>query len=202
MSSTIRRKKEKEVMKSTILEAAIKIIIEEGYDKLSMRKIANVIDYTPTTIYSYYKDKAQIIDDISKQISDNVINNVKVALEENKEDSPEQQLILAFKVFLYSITDNAQMGKAVMQSGTRAIFSSNDEPISPENNGVLILSHILTDGQKQGLLRKVDNNTPWMLITALIGFAMNALENHLYLNENWHELVNTYTEMLVKGLLP
>ncbi|MCL2421143.1 MAG: TetR/AcrR family transcriptional regulator [Defluviitaleaceae bacterium] len=201
MSTRARCEKEKEKLKAVILEAAINIIAEAGYDKLSMRKIADVIDYTPTTIYSYYKDKAQIVDDISQQIYDKIISDIKIVFEENKEKPADQQLWLAFNAFLHSITAQPEMGKAVIGSGTGSIFgpTSASEPV--ENSGVLILNKFLLEGQRQSVFRKLDSNISWMLITALIGFAMNALENQLYLNEDWNDLVNAYTEMLIKGLL-
>ncbi|QQK07292.1 TetR/AcrR family transcriptional regulator [Miniphocaeibacter halophilus] len=46
-----RRENEKEKMRKLILNASVKIILEEGYDKLSMRKIADRIEYSATTIY-------------------------------------------------------------------------------------------------------------------------------------------------------
>ena len=55
-----RRDVEKAEMKQKIMTAAIEIIEQEGYEKLSIRKIASRIEYSPTTIYLYYKDKAEI----------------------------------------------------------------------------------------------------------------------------------------------
>ena len=201
MSIKARREKEKETMRTTILEAAIKIIIDESYDKLTMRKIADVIDYTPTTIYSYYKDKAQIVNDISRQIYDKIICAAKSALDENKDSPFDEQLIAVFKAFLYSIANCAEMGDAVIRSGTGAIFGPNDESVQPEDNGILILSDLLMQGQQASVFRKLDENIPWMLITALIGFGLNAIENRLYLSEHWHGLVETFVDILVNGLL-
>ena len=200
--SRARREKEKENMKSAILEAAIKIIAQEGYHKLSMRKIADAIEYTPTTIYSYYKDKAEIISDISRQIRDKIISDVRIAMDENRGSPLENQLKIAFKAFLYSIADCSEMGSAVIKSGMGTIFGPEDEAMPPENNGILMLHGFLELGQQQGIFRKLDNNISWMLVTALIGFGLNSIENKLHLNENWPHLVEVYTDMLVKGLLP
>ena len=202
MSTKTRREKEKEHMKSVILEAATKIITEQGYDGLSMRKIADAIDYTPTTIYSYYKDKAAIVNGISRRIYDKVMADVKMALEESKGSPTDVQLKFLLKAFLYSIADNPEMGMAVIKSGTGAIFGPNDDDISQENNGILMLQEFLEQGQSEGAFRKLDSNMSWMLITALIGFALNSIENGLHRNEDWAQLVENYADMLVRGLLP
>ena len=200
MGLRARNEKEKETMKKRILEAAVALIIADGYDELSMRKIATKIGYSPTTIYLYYKDKAKIVEDISKQIYEITVCNIKRALEENKDAVIVEQLELAFKAFICSMTDNAEMGKAVIRSGTSAIFGSGDENVAPEENGILLLQAILSKGQQQGVLRRLDDNASWMLITALLGFVMNVIENQLYLRGDWTSLVSTYTEILINGL--
>jgi AcrR family transcriptional regulator len=43
-----------------ILDTALDIIIEEGFNNLSVRKIASRLNVTATTIYNYYKNKDEI----------------------------------------------------------------------------------------------------------------------------------------------
>jgi len=60
MSIASRKQKEKEEMRSLILDAARKIFLEKGYDSTSMRNIAEEIDYSVGTIYLYFKEKDEI----------------------------------------------------------------------------------------------------------------------------------------------
>ena len=55
------RKKEKNELRELILLKAKEIIIREGQEKLSLRKIANEIEYSPATIYLYFQDKDEIL---------------------------------------------------------------------------------------------------------------------------------------------
>ena len=48
-------------MRDTILRAAIKLFAEESFEKVTMRRIAEAIDYTPGTLYWYFKDKDEIV---------------------------------------------------------------------------------------------------------------------------------------------
>jgi AcrR family transcriptional regulator len=56
-----RKEREKEEMRRAILKAARKLFLEEGFEKTSIRNIAEAIEYSPGTIYLYYKDKNEII---------------------------------------------------------------------------------------------------------------------------------------------
>ena len=55
-----RRAREKEELRAEILDAARELFAKEGYENVSMRKIAEKIDYSPTTIYLYFKDKDEL----------------------------------------------------------------------------------------------------------------------------------------------
>lgn len=55
-----RKEREKEEMRRLILDAALRLFREHGYDGVSIRNIAEAIEYSPGTIYLYYKDKSEI----------------------------------------------------------------------------------------------------------------------------------------------
>lgn len=56
-----RRAREIEVLRHRILDAAETILIDEGYENLSMRRLAEAIEYAPSTIYGYFRDKKAIL---------------------------------------------------------------------------------------------------------------------------------------------
>jgi len=56
-----KRAKYKEEFRREILDAARELFINEGYEKFSMRRLAEKIDYSPTTIYLYFKDKDDLL---------------------------------------------------------------------------------------------------------------------------------------------
>jgi AcrR family transcriptional regulator len=57
-----RRAREKKELRQEILDAARDLFIRDGYENVSMRKIAEKIEYSPTTIYLYFQDKAELLD--------------------------------------------------------------------------------------------------------------------------------------------
>ena len=60
MTIANRKERQKEELKAKILEAARALFIERGFEETSIRNIAERIDYSPTTIYLYFKDKDDI----------------------------------------------------------------------------------------------------------------------------------------------
>jgi AcrR family transcriptional regulator len=61
MGIASRKEREKEEMRRLILDAALRLFREKGYDGVSIRNIAEAIEYSPATIYLYYKDKSEIL---------------------------------------------------------------------------------------------------------------------------------------------
>jgi len=59
-----RRNREKQMLRQEILDAAREMFVREGYEGVSMRKIAERIEYSPTTIYHYFQDKADLFSHI------------------------------------------------------------------------------------------------------------------------------------------
>lgn len=62
-----RKEREKAEMRRRIVDAAVQMIVEEGYEKVSIRNIADKIEYSPATIYLYYKDKDELLYDVQSQ---------------------------------------------------------------------------------------------------------------------------------------
>jgi AcrR family transcriptional regulator len=57
-----RREREREQLRSQIVDAARDLLIEQGLPGLSMRSIAERIEYSPATIYLYFRDKEELLD--------------------------------------------------------------------------------------------------------------------------------------------
>ncbi len=57
MGTVERREREKQELRTRILDAARELFAELGYEAVTMRKIAERIEYSPTAIYFHFKDK-------------------------------------------------------------------------------------------------------------------------------------------------
>jgi AcrR family transcriptional regulator len=61
MGTRERREREKNELRSKIMDAARELILEQGVDAVSMRKIAERIEYSPTAIYQHFADKEALL---------------------------------------------------------------------------------------------------------------------------------------------
>jgi len=61
MGITERRESDKRQMRTRILETAMKLFLKAGFERVTIRAIAQEIEYSPATIYLYFKDKNEIL---------------------------------------------------------------------------------------------------------------------------------------------
>lgn len=59
--SAQRRQARKAELRQAILDAATTLFLEQGYERFSLRQVAEAIGYSPTTIYLYFKDKDELL---------------------------------------------------------------------------------------------------------------------------------------------
>ena len=62
-----RREREKSETRDKILDAARELFVTEGYEGVSMRRVADKIEYSPTAIYVYFADKNELFHELCRQ---------------------------------------------------------------------------------------------------------------------------------------
>ncbi|MDR6943471.1 TetR/AcrR family transcriptional regulator [Mucilaginibacter pocheonensis] len=67
MASKERIQRLKDETRANILDASLQIVKEEGWQALSMRKIADVIEYTAPIIYEYFANKEAILLELTRR---------------------------------------------------------------------------------------------------------------------------------------
>ncbi|HLZ64522.1 MAG TPA: TetR/AcrR family transcriptional regulator [Ktedonosporobacter sp.] len=56
-----RRERERQATQQAILQAALEIASEEGWQAVTIRRVAERIEYSPSAIYKYFEDKEAIL---------------------------------------------------------------------------------------------------------------------------------------------
>ena len=74
-----RRQREIEALRERILDAAEEILISDGYANLSMRRLADAIEYAPSTIYGYFSDKKAILAAVIERTTGNLLDALEDA---------------------------------------------------------------------------------------------------------------------------
>ena len=90
MGSKERIQRQKEDTRKSILDAALQIVKQEGWGALSMRKIADMIEYTAPIIYEYFSNKEGILFELTRQ--GYIHLGVKVKNARDSKENAEEQL--------------------------------------------------------------------------------------------------------------
>jgi AcrR family transcriptional regulator len=76
-----RREREREDTRRRITDAARRLFTAEGYANVTMRRIAEAVEYTPGAIYSYFEDKDAILYELHVQGFEELGRRMRSALD-------------------------------------------------------------------------------------------------------------------------
>lgn len=196
-----RRDREKAQMKELILKAATQIIVDEGYDKLSIRKIANQIEYSPALIYHYFKNKNEVIGSVMREGYQNLIS----ALEEGQttDASAENRLKILTRKYIDTALQNQDQFMAVQLNKTPEILEFTSylfEGASEKKAALNVLAQAIRDIRKD---RGQSDGNDIEMIAQIIAAATLGLTVKLILEKNISEqrrdrLIDQFTEMVVQ----
>jgi len=106
MTIAERKAREKEELKTLILNAAKKLFVEKGIEHTTIRNIAEAIDYSVGTVYVYYKDKNAILYDITElgfdQLKEQMLPFTKI-------EAPMEQLLFIGKTYINFAINNKEL---------------------------------------------------------------------------------------------
>lgn len=81
------------------MDAAREMFVAEGYANVSVRKIADKIGYSATTIYLYFKDKNDLLHQICEQAFARLAHNIKAI--QGLSDNPMEKLRSGLREYVY-----------------------------------------------------------------------------------------------------
>lgn len=61
MTAAERRSRERRALRTRILQAARELFVRHGVEAVTMRRIADSVEYTPPVLYSHFRDKADLL---------------------------------------------------------------------------------------------------------------------------------------------
>lgn len=199
-----RKEREKQEMRELILRTAKQVFIEEGYEKTSIRTIADRIEYSPATIYLYYKDKDQLLFAIHELGFDALIESFR-SLQEIV-DPLERLRQLGYQYVQFAI-DNPEMYDLMFISYS----PMNALEKAPEGStwdcgheSFRTLCVIIQENMEQGLIRTNDLYVTALSVWSFVhGLASLHIRNRLKLfpeSLNTQYLINQSLDLLITSL--
>lgn len=156
MGITERRKLEKEIIRK-IIDTANQILVEEGYENLSIRKIANKIEYSPGIIYHYFKDKSEIVTFVVEQGYGRIlksINEVPVDTE-----NPEKTIEQGLRKYIELMLQYPEQFRTVLMNDIKSIQEKVNmlhEGVSKDRKSIQQLCRLVELGIQKGKFRDMD----------------------------------------------
>jgi AcrR family transcriptional regulator len=98
MGSKERREREKESLRQEIRDAARELFAEQGYESVSMRKIAERIEYSPTTIYLYFSDKDELLFSLCQETFSKLVSFIEAI--SNAQSEPLEKLKTGLRAYV------------------------------------------------------------------------------------------------------
>ncbi|PWG81407.1 TetR/AcrR family transcriptional regulator [Pararcticibacter amylolyticus] len=147
-----RKLEEKQEMRKRILDAARKIFLEKGYEKASIRNIANEISYSPGMIYFHFKDKSEVFYELHKEGFRLLMTRLKVL---DSVADPFERLKAVGRVFIQFAQDNKDyynlmfIEEPASKTGEAGGFQIAKEAISH-------LIELIGECQRQGRFQHAD----------------------------------------------
>ena len=183
---------EKEEIRRKIVETAKEIITEDGYEILSMRKIAARIDYWAGIIYHYFKDKQEIADIVCREY----LEEINEILGENEEESPEREFFVVLKRYItVLVTNPLKYGALFDMKNMKIIEEQSDNPILKR------IEDILRSAEDQAIFRKLEIGIAAKTVLVAANGVAAQIINEKSGEEYGKKLIDHYLYILFKGML-
>ena len=126
MTIADRKIKEKEQLKTMILESARKLFVEKGVAQTTIRSIAQHIDYSVGTVYVYYKDKNAILNELHTQGFGQLAGKFDVL---RHVADPMERLIAMGRLYIEFALENPEMYELMftLKAPMEALSDANEE---------------------------------------------------------------------------
>jgi len=214
MGTKERRERERENLRQEILDAARQLFLKNGYENVSMRQIAAKIEYSPTTIYLYFKNKSELFHSLCEETFAILERELdRIVSVDGEPDQKDQQRRKAAADPVWCLRKGAE---AYIRFGLqypnhyRLLFMTpHPQDKDPEfqyegsegEKSFRYLLEITTEGVRQGRFRKADPLTlAQMAWTVMHGITSLLITQTGFPWVERESLIKTTVEMLVRGV--
>jgi len=147
MPKTTRKPEEINEVRETILQEAIKLMTETGFNNMSMRKLASRLGMTAANIYNYYSNKDELYLDIQKsgfQVLVDIFSDI-----DNRNIPPINKFREVIKAYIKFSFENASCYDIMFSLNTPKYIDyvqTNIEPLALEEKVTALRAAGITTG--------------------------------------------------------
>lgn len=194
-----KRARRKEEFRREILDSAREIFINDGYDGFSMRKLAEKIDYSPTTIYLYFRNKDDLLFAICEEFFAGFFAELNYIRSVSQD--PIETLRQAFLYLIGFGLKNPNQYKVIFF--TKSVYGTMDQFVEKESmarSTYLAFKEMVRDCIKAGRFRELDEDViAPALATASHGLVTMLLYRPDALNKRSDVIARSLVDALLRG---
>jgi AcrR family transcriptional regulator len=200
-----RREREREEIRTRILDAARELFASEGVESVTMRRIADRIEYSPTAIYFHFRDKESLLAELCDYDFRNFAHGFTVIAQI---PDPVERLRAAGRAYVeFGLTNPNHYRLMFMTPKPVNEKTDKSGKGNPDEDAYAFLKGIVRDLEQQGRLREdltdadLVAQTIWAIIHGVVSLEIAKC------NDAWVEFrpVEARTaqvlDMVEKGLL-
>jgi len=144
--------KDADERKEELLQTALELFTERGYENTPVQAITDKIGIAKGTFYHYFESKDALLNELVFYFADHIFDEVRVRLAESDGDAVEKLRILAggtAKAKMDMLQVTLPMGRLLRQPENRVVL----ERLTDEYGALLqeIIQHIIEQGVAEGL---------------------------------------------------
>ncbi len=165
------RERKKQRTRETILEAALRLFAERGFDAVSVAEIASAAEVSDRTVFNYFPTKEHLVFDRMEAFEE-------ALLEAIRERAPGESVLAAFRHFVLesSVRLEAKEARDVIAAAARMIGAS---PALQAREREVLASYTQSlaalIAEETGA--SADDAEPWIAATALMGVHRAVLDD-------------------------
>ena len=192
------------LQRQEILDAARDILVREGYDGLSMRKIAEQIKYSPTAIYLHFRDRDDLVFCVCEESLARLVHELQDVAERNRDP------LVALKKGLRRYVDFGLKHPQHYQA-TFMVWHGTDarkaarymDPSTHGMRALAVVQHVVEECVRQKKLAKADvHSTSCSLWAGIHGITSLLIVMPNFEWKDRDKVVDRLISMMIDGLLP
>jgi AcrR family transcriptional regulator len=169
-----RQDQEKQELRQAILTAAGELFLEQGYERFSLRKVAERIGYSPTTIYLYFRDKDDLLFTVVDEGFEQFGQQLTAAAAST--DDPWERLISLGRAYVKFGLQNPVYYQLMFMQRTDFLTRRQAGKDQPRIASFRVLQQTVQQAIDAGVLRPGDaesySDVLWALVHGMVSLAI------------------------------
>jgi AcrR family transcriptional regulator len=202
-----RKERQRAELREQILAAARKIVLDEGFDGLTMRKIADAIEYSPATIYLYFENREAIGRQFCDEAFEHLASYMAAAVSEIAD--PIERLKAIGRSYARFGLENPKEYKLLFMTDAafmETLFGEKAGHKQPEDPGERAFQFVVDTvqaGMDAGRIRRGDplivGEMAWTMVHGIVSLALTC---HTAIESPIEDLIDLSCDTLARGLAP